>query len=91
MVTGLRSLHRGLSNDLVPLSLVLSRGALSPSRYYFGEQITIRYLLADIISTRALGTGGEMYPTEPHLLRSRTSCIPRFLERQRVEVSETIK
>ena len=46
------------------------------------EQITIRYLLADIISTRALGTGGEMYPTEPHLLRSRTSCIPRFLERQ---------
>ena len=91
MVTGLRSLHRGLSNDLVPLSLVLSRGALSPSRYYFGEQITIRYLLADIISTRALGAGGEMYPTEPHLLRSRALCILQFLGHQRVEVSETIK
>ncbi|WP_231279509.1 hypothetical protein, partial [Salmonella enterica] len=38
----------------------------STPRYYVGEQITIRYLLADIISTRALGAGGEMYPTEPH-------------------------
>lgn len=40
----------------------------------FPEQITIRYLLAEIISTRTLGAGREMCPTEPHLLRSRASC-----------------
>lgn len=77
--------------DFAALSLVSSWGALSPSRYYFGEQITIRYLLAEIISTHALGAGWEMCPTEPHLLRSRASCILRFLGPQRVEVSETIK
>ena len=84
-------MHRGLSNDFAALSLVLSRGALSPSRYYFGEQITIRYLLAEIISAPALGAGGEMCPTEPHLLRSRALCILQFLGCRRVEVSETIK
>ena len=65
--TDLRSLHRGLSNDLVPLSLVLSRGSLSPSRYYFGEQITIRYLLVEILSARASRCGVGC--AQPKLIR----------------------